>query len=89
MESLGQFIIIFAAVLVDALLLAFFLRSLFAWLPLGEETAIESFLHSITEPIIYPVRLLFYKLNIGQDFPLDIPYLVTCILLIVVSSIIS
>ena len=87
--SLGQFIVVFASILLDAVMLAFFFRAILSWLPLGEESLIESFLFSVTEPLIYPVRILFEKFNIAQNFPMDIPYFVTYMIIFVFSMIIS
>ena len=40
----------------------------------------------ISEPIIVPVRFLFYKLNLFQNTPLDISYLVTYLLLNIIDG---
>lgn len=41
---------------------------------------------AISEPIILPFRLLFAKLNIMQDSPLDVPFLVAYLALTIISG---
>ena len=41
---------------------------------------------AVSEPFILPFRLLFAKLNILQDSPLDVPFLVTYIALSLVAG---
>lgn len=36
----------------------------------------------ITEPWIYPVRVIFYHLNIGQDSPVDMSFFTAYLLLV-------
>lgn len=51
-----------------------------------EESKLSNFLYYATEPLIYPVRLLFQKIGAFQDFIMDIPFMVTMLLIIVVQS---
>ena len=45
---------------------------------------ISDFLYSVTEPFIYPVRMLFEKMNWFSGLPIDISFLVTYMLITVV-----
>lgn len=40
----------------------------------------------ITEPVIIPVRLIFSKLNIGQNSPFDWAFTASYIILIIINS---
>ena len=71
----------------DLISLAIFLRVILSWLPL-DDNKLEIFLISITEPIILPVRLLFSRSDSIRMMPIDIPLLVTAIIISVLSSII-
>ena len=59
-------------------------RALLSWFPVS--SGIYDFLHLVTEPIIMPVRILFDKMGIDVSMPIDLPFLVTYILLSVISS---
>ncbi len=39
---------------------------LFSWLNIGTNTFIGRFVYEITEPILYPIRKLLYKIGIGR-----------------------
>ena len=66
--------------LLSALQLAMLLRAILSWFPM-DSNRFTDFLFGITEPFIYPVRLLFEKLNWFQNLPIDISFLVTYLLL--------
>ena len=59
------------------------IRALLSWFP--AVSGIYDFLHLVTEPIIMPVRILFDKMGIDSSLPIDLPFLVTYILLSVIS----
>ena len=59
-------------------------RALLSWFPVS--SGIYDFLHMVTEPVIMPVRILFDRLGIDVSIPIDLPFLVTYILLSVVSA---
>ncbi len=61
-----------------------FLRAL---LPLFMDVEGKSFftvLFVITELFVTPVRAVMFKLGVGQNSPLDVPFFVTYLLLVVV-----
>ncbi|MBR2908278.1 MAG: YggT family protein [Clostridia bacterium] len=60
--------------ILDVLELAFFARAILSWLPL-DENAVTEVLFRITEPFIMPFRLLFRKLNLFQQLPIDMGFL--------------
>ena len=71
--------------LLSAIQLAMLLRAILSWFPM-DSNRFTDFLFGITEPFIYPVRLLFEKLNWFQNLPIDISFLVAYLLLTLVSS---
>lgn len=68
-------------VLIDVLSLAMLVRAILSWIDQMGEFRISAFLFMITEPVILPVRKLCAKLHLFEGFPLDIPYMITIILL--------
>ena len=57
------------------------LRALLSWFPIDEDSALLRFLYAVTEPVLFPVRALLARLGWFQDFPLDVSFFLTFILL--------
>ena len=64
------------------------LRAIISWLPLGMDNPLVSFLYSVTEPVLAPVRNLLFKIPAMQNIPIDFSILVVFILLSLLRSII-
>lgn len=75
--------------LIEFLQLAMLVRAVLSWLPLSDDNKIEAFVYGITEPIIYPVRVILERFDGLANFPLDIPFFLTFIILSLLSSILS
>ncbi len=75
--------------LLDVLDVAMLARALFSWFDPMREGRISAFLFMVTEPIIAPVRALCYKKNWFQRTPLDVPFLITIVLLMLLRGIIE
>ena len=73
-----------AYILISVIQVAMFVRAIMSWFPFGEGK-FSAFLYALTEPIIYPIRLLFDKMNWGVGLPIDIPFFITFLLLSFVS----
>ena len=73
-----NFILIFLNVISFAFL-ARAILSLFD--PMGE-SRISAFLYALTEPIIMPVRILCERMNWFQGVPIDVPFSLTLLLLL-------
>ena len=69
-----------AYLLIYLLHTAMFIRAILSWIP-SAEGKISQFFYALTEPVIYPVRAIFEKLDIGTSLPIDIPFFVTYLLL--------
>jgi len=67
--------------LIDFVMLAMLLRSLITLLFFEEENKFTNFIYYITEPFIVPVRAILYKLNLFQGGPIDFAYMITVVLL--------
>lgn len=66
--------------ILSILMIAMFLRAVFSLFPIGDG-ALGGFLIMITEPFIMPVRAVFNHLGIGNNFPLDIPFFITYLII--------
>ncbi len=80
-----QFIII----LIDVLHIAMFARAILSWFDQMQEWKITSFLHMLTEPIIMPIRALCEKMNWFVGLPIDIPFLLTWLLLSLLQALLA
>lgn len=67
--------------LIDVVQVAFLLRAIFSWFDPERSGRFSNFLFLVTEPMILPVRALCAKRNWFQQTPLDIPFLITVLLL--------
>ena len=61
-------------------------RAVLSWFPEGGQSRIAAFLYVITEPFIMPVRGLCNRLGLFQGIPLDMPFLITALLLTLIST---
>ena len=67
-------------VLLSAIQLAMMARAILSWFPI-EPNGFTHFLDVVTEPVIYPVRKLFEKMNWFQGIPLDMAFMTTFMIL--------
>ncbi len=76
-----------ALVLIGALEIAMFARAIFSWFDPTGASGLSIFLFSVTEPMIFPIRSLCQKMRWFENVPLDIPFMLTWLVLIVVQTI--
>ncbi len=60
-----------------------FLRAILSWFDPMEESRIASFLYLVTEPLIYPIRRLFEAKRWMEGSPIDVPFLITVLVIAV------
>lgn len=63
-----------------------FLRALSSWIIADDDSPFVEFLYQATEPFISPVRALLDRFEALRDFPIDVSFIVTFILLSVVRT---
>jgi YggT family protein len=73
--------------MVVALQLFMFVRAILSWVMPEEENMLVRFVNSVTETVIYPVRLLLDHVEAVRNMPFDISFLVTFILLVILQYI--
>lgn len=61
-------------------------RAVLSWFPEGGQSRIGAFLYVVTEPFIMPVRGICNRLGLFRGMPLDMPFLITSMLLLLISS---
>lgn len=66
------------------LILCMFARAISSWFPTSDENRLIRFLYIMTEPVIYPMRVLLGKSELVQSIPIDLPFLATMMVLYLV-----
>lgn len=61
-------------------------RAVIMLFPIDEDSGIAAFVVTMTEPVIYPFRILLCQFDTISEFPLDIPSILSFILLGYVQS---
>lgn len=89
METFLYLLVSVLSLLAGACQILLFIRAILSWFP-GVGGKFADFIYKMTEPILYPVRKLFDLLgvNVGMS-PIDIPFLITFILLAIIETMLS
>ena len=70
-------------VFLTAVQFAMLARAILSWFPL-DSNKLTDFLYAITEPFIYPVRMLFEKMGWFSGLPIDVSFFVSYLIITVV-----
>ena len=73
----------FVLVFIEVLQIAMLIRAVLSWFVEGENR-FTRFVYVITEPVIIPIRKLFYKLNWFQNSPIDMSFSFAIIAMILI-----
>lgn len=69
--------------LINVVWFAMFVRAILSWVDPMNEWKISAFMLAVTEPVIFPVRKLCEKMHWFEGTPLDMPFMLTWLVLIV------
>lgn len=86
METFIYLTAVTVKLVIGAIQLCMFVRAILSFLPL-DDGPVSAFVTMLTEPVIYPVRLLCSKFGLGDGLPIDIPFFITFLLLSVLSMV--
>ncbi len=75
--------------MLNMVMIAMSARAILSWFVNPEESKLFAIAYMISEPIIMPVRFLFYKLNLFQQTPMDISFLITYLLLWMIDGVLA
>ena len=78
-----------ALALLSVIELAMFVRAIMSWFDQTGESKISMFLYAVTEPVILPVRRLCEKMHWFEGVPIDIPFMLTWLILMVLQLILE
>ncbi|MBQ8431308.1 MAG: YggT family protein [Clostridia bacterium] len=83
-DAILYFIQQFVLIFIDIIDIALLVRAILGWFDPMREWRISEILYVVTEPIILPVRRLCERMNWFQGVPLDVPFMITWLLLMVI-----
>lgn len=69
-----------------ALQIAMLVRAVMSWFPIGDNV-ISDIAYAITEPIIIPVRNLMDRFETVRNFPIDISFFITFIIITMLDTV--
>ncbi|MBO5898090.1 MAG: YggT family protein [Clostridia bacterium] len=65
--------------------IAMLVRAVLSLFMLSDDNPLAMLAYSITEPFIMPIRALFDKLGWFEGVPIDMPFLITCMIIMTAS----
>lgn len=87
MLYISYLIINLVQLILSFLELVLFLNALISWFPIFDEGSVfAQLLYRISEPILYPARLLVAKSEMLSSLPIDISYIITFFGLSIIGS---
>ena len=75
--------------LLSAIEICMLVRAVLSWFPIRDDNPILRFVVMVTEPLIAPIRALFDRMGWFRNFPLDMSFFVTFLLLSAASSVLG
>lgn len=73
--------------LITLLQIAMLVRAVVSWFPGGEDSVIGYVAYTISEPVVLPVRKFLEKFESIRNFPIDMSFFVTFLLVSMVTTI--
>ena len=86
MELFAMILINTVNALLSVIEICMLVRAVLSFLPIKDDNPFLLFTVMVTEPIIAPIRALFEHFGWFHNLPIDISFLVGCVLLSVVST---
>ncbi len=86
MEIFTELVKSMADGLLMVLQIAMLVRAVLSWFPGGDGNIISEIAYVITEPVIIPVRAFLDRFESVKNFPIDMSFFVTFIIISLISS---
>ncbi len=83
MEIFLYVLISTASLLIDGITMLMFIRAIFSWFPTENPGRLQRVIFHMTEPCIAPVRKFLWRMGWFQGLPIDMSFMVTYLLLMV------
>ncbi len=71
------------SLLIDGITILMFIRAIFSWFPTESPGKLQLVIHHMTEPFIAPVRKFLWRMGWFQGMPIDMSFMVTYLILMV------
>lgn len=78
----------FIAALLSAYELLFIARAILSWFPMANLGGVMSFLYTVTEPVLAPIRSVLWRIPFLRELPIDFSVLVAFIIIDIIRNII-
>ena len=75
-----------AMTVLSAIELCMLVRAVLSWFPIRDDNPFLRFVCMVTEPLIAPIRALFDRTGLFRNFPLDMSFFVTFLLISALSG---
>ncbi len=89
METVTFVVTRLCLIALDFLSLAILIRVILFWIPLEDDNKFDAFFYAITEPVIMPMRRLLDRFEAISMIPMDIPLLLTAVIISGLSTVLS
>ncbi len=89
MDIVVYFIRETAWVLLSVIQLAMLVRAILSWIDPTGEGRLSGFLYVITEPVILPLRKLCRRFHWFEGTPLDMPFMLTLVVLMILQTLLE
>lgn len=89
MKTAVFLIMIVARMMVYSLTVLMLVRAVMSWIAFDEDNKLSNFVYNVTEPVIYPFRVVFDRFQLAQGVPLDIPYFTASMTLLLIDLVLE
>ena len=89
MELFVRLTVTFVDLLLGFVFLAMFVRAIMSLFMVNESNKIFMLVFTITEPFIIPVRMILDRFGWFQGLPIDVSFMITSMLIIIVRTILQ
>ena len=66
--------------------IAMLVRAIMSWFPMGDNI-VSDIAYTITEPVVFPVRSLLDRFEAVRNFPIDLSFFVTFMIISLLSAV--
>lgn len=75
--------------LINLIVVLIVVRALLSWFPMTEGGSIRSFLDTLTEPVVGPIRGLLNKIKFTRELPIDFSPIIAIMILFFIKDILN
>jgi uncharacterized protein YggT (Ycf19 family) len=77
------------SLLIDGILLVMTITAILSWFPAGSDSKFQRVMFAMVEPVLMPMRVLFAHMGWFQGLPIDMSFMATCLVLVLMQFALS